>query len=112
MRSIVTATQNWDEKSVISGPKVSAFYANLDGNDDCITWDTHMFMAFCGKPNFRKKELVRAESILREVAAEMDLTAAQCQAAIWAGWRCLEGWNRSDFPVCEEWVNYVTKGGL
>ena len=112
MKSIVTAATNFDATGKVSGPKVSAFYENLTGNDDCITWDTHMFMAFVGRQSMRVKELARAESILREVAVELDLTPAQCQAAIWAGWRCLEGWNRSDFPVIEEWFNYITKGGL
>jgi hypothetical protein len=112
MRGIVTAATNFEEHRIISGPKVSAFYANLTGDDDCITWDSHMFNAFVGRLNMRVKELARAEAILREVAVELDLTPCQCQAAVWAGWRCLEGWNPAEFPVIEEWSNYNTKGGL
>lgn len=104
---IVRACERYADSRTISGPKVSTFYEALSGNDDCIVWDTHMFRAFANKNNFRKKELATAESILRAVAVTLDLTACQCQAAIWAGWRQLEGWGRSDYPVCEEWLNFV-----
>jgi hypothetical protein len=112
MKSITRACVNWRDSNAISGPKVSVFFDALYGNDDCIVWDTHMFRAFAGKDNFRKKELAKAESILRAVAVTLDLTPCQCQAAVWAGWRQLEGWNRSDYPVCEEWLNFVKRGSL
>lgn len=106
MRMIVNAVDKWETSRKISGPKVSAFYANLTGDYDCITWDTHMFQCFAGKSSFRKSELSRAESIIRSISKKYNLMLAQTQAAIWSGWRMSEGLNPSPFSVFEEWNNF------
>lgn len=109
MKSITNACERWTESKEFGpySPKVSAFYKVLSGCDETIVWDTHMIQAFVGRDKIRKTELTKAESRLRSVARDLDLTPCQCQAAIWAGWRGIQGWTRSDYPVLEEYSRFI-----
>jgi hypothetical protein len=113
MGAIARAADNWIDRRVISGPKVSAFYTALMGCDDGIVWDTHMINAFgIELTRFNGSARGECERILRIVAKRLNLTPLQAQAAVWCGWRSILGYNYSGFPVIDEYRAFVDNAAL
>jgi len=81
---------------VLGGAKVTAFYANIMGDDSKVTIDRHAIDVACGRPMTDAERAIairgkagynRLADIYREVAVEFGYTASQTQAIVWVWWR-------------------------
>jgi hypothetical protein len=68
----------------MSGPKVSAFYKNLIGDQTAVTLDAHMWEIIYGARRGTPLRQRYAVMIIGRVAMDVGLTNAQTQAALWA----------------------------
>lgn len=68
--------------SVLGGPKVTAFYRAIMGDEEQAVIDVWMWRALGVKPDGMKYE--DAVNILRQAAAKVDLPVATFQALVWA----------------------------
>jgi hypothetical protein len=86
-----------DERSaagILSGPKVTAFHANLLGRSDVVTLDSHAFNAWKGYratgsklPRIRVTEERQARADYLRAARVKGETACAFQAILWVVWR-------------------------
>ena len=89
-------------ESVVSGVKVTAFYANIMGDDSVVTLDRHAIDVAVGKvlTDDERQAIARAKgkrgpviaayvSAARIASRESGerITPAQLQAIVWVGWR-------------------------
>lgn len=74
-----------------SAPKVSAFAANLSGNGERVTIDTHAVQAALNDPLWRKSLHAPQYRIFADVyalvAREVELRPCDFQAVIWCAWK-------------------------
>lgn len=81
------ALAHYEKTGEIRGPKTSKFAAAIKGDQTAIVLDLWMCRAF----GFDQAEFTRpavrkeCEKRVRSVARSLDITPAQCQAAIWFG---------------------------
>jgi hypothetical protein len=83
--------------TLLSGPKVTAFYHNtLDPDDDTwVTVDGHIYSAYVGERmrmteariRMRGKEYQEAADAIRECAGKYNLSAPRFQSTIWLVWK-------------------------
>ncbi len=84
----------------VSGPKVTAFRANLLGENKPVTIDSWMMRVFLQsdrKAPENDEEYRRMEQMVRTVAAEYGVTPSAMQAILWVGIKDEEG-DPSDTP--------------
>lgn len=92
-RDIAWQIANGGSAGLITGPKTTAFYQNLIGNENEVTVDVWMLRAAgVFLPNKTNMDNV-AESV-RKIARYRRLTPAQVQAIIWTVIR--DRWNAND----------------
>ena len=68
----------------VKGPKVSAFYQNLIGNEDAVTIDVWVMRYFGFKqdsPTARQRQAIT--DAIRKMAPKYKMTPAQLQAVVW-----------------------------
>ena len=83
-RRVVAAGDSWAGDYGPTAPKVSAFYANIMGNEDAVTIDTWMLVAGgLTRQNMTALQYAALADSLRKVAAEFHLSPAVAQAIIW-----------------------------
>lgn len=90
MRSVRVVLERYESadrsRSAIRGPKTAAFAANLSGDYRPVVLDTHMAYALGVEQKFfAGRRYEAAADVVRAVAAELGLTPAAAQAAIWVG---------------------------
>lgn len=81
--------------SYLQGPKVTAFYYNLLGDDGRVTLDSHAFNAYMGKrvvgaktgKKIGKKAHAAATQAFERAAAHHGESASAFQAIIWLVWK-------------------------
>jgi uncharacterized radical SAM superfamily protein len=87
--NIMSTLSEWSD---LSGPKVSAFFANLMGNNHRATIDTWMQL-FKGQKPFdyqgRPHEYLLYQAQLRNIAKDLNWTPSQAQASVWIFMRTL-----------------------
>jgi hypothetical protein len=79
----------------IRGPKVTAFYYNLIGNEDALTLDSHAMNAYLGARVYgsdlkTKPRVSERDAMLRaykSLARHNGITPAGAQAVIWLYWK-------------------------
>lgn len=69
----------------IRGPKISAFYEVLVGNNNAIVLDTHMASAFFINKQWNNTKRKKATKVITKIAKEFNWKPAHVQAAIWCG---------------------------
>jgi len=85
MRSVRTAVEHWEATGEIRGPKTGAFYAALLGDGSAVVLDVWMAKVL-GIPQEmlgRVRVYRKGEDRIRAVAAVVDWTPAETQAALW-----------------------------
>ena len=76
--------------ALLNGPKITAFYHNLRGDDSHVTIDIHMANAMANTqftvdslPNLNITTYKRFAEAVREVAQKKNIPAASLQAKVW-----------------------------
>jgi len=75
---------------VVSGPKVTAFFHNICGEQDLVTLDTHAMNAWAGDPTGKAypakvREQMRADYV--DCATLVGVAPSEFQAVVWVVWR-------------------------
>ena len=117
MKGIRTSVRKFRTGDGISGPKTSAFCANLSGDYGPVTLDIWMAYALgIDQTDFnRKANRAKAEDRIVGVGQALGLEPAEAQAAVWTGYRTRVGRNHSPFSVASEYLkardnNWVIEG--
>lgn len=92
-RDIAWQIANGGSFDLITGPKTSAFFQNLIGNDHEVTVDVWMLRA-AGVYEPTKANIDNVTASIRKIARYRRLTPAQIQAIIWTTIR--DRWNAND----------------
>jgi hypothetical protein len=87
--STVAALQHWEATGEIRGRKTEAFARALKGDPTALVLDVHMAHALqvAQAKLFRADNWEKATTRIAWVAGDLDMTMAECQAAIWHGYR-------------------------
>ena len=113
MRSVRRSVEIWETRGEILGPKTSAFYAALMGDENAVVLDTHMAGLFAvdQKTAFnRKRELAHWTRVVRRVADLIGESARDTQAALWYSRKLAIGENPELFPIALEYRNFLRHG--
>lgn len=87
-------------KRILNGPKITAFFANIIGEDAC-TVDGHAHNIYYNKRlalkdkrlSIGKKEYAKIERAYRKAARKLGLRASELQAITWVAWRRIHNIN-------------------
>lgn len=88
--SVIRALEHWEATGEIRGPKTRAFSYALQGIPDAVVIDVWMIRAIPSldaSKSLTRKRYRDAATIVREVAAEVGMSPAATQAAIWVAVR-------------------------
>lgn len=113
MRSVRRSVEIWEASGEILGPKTSAFYAALMGDENAVVLDTHMAGLFAvdQKTAFkRKRELAHWCRVVRHIAKLIGESARDTQASLWYSRKLAIGENPELFPIALEYRNFVRHG--
>lgn len=103
----------WFEKTgEIRGPKTSAFYRAIMGDDSAVVLDTWMAKAL--KVDYaallnNKSHFKKAEMRVRAAAKRLDISPAECQAAIWAAAVTDAGQTPGEIPTIDDILKDAAK---
>lgn len=86
-------------RRTLNGPKITAFFNNIyDTDNSDVTVDTWMHLAALGKymsiderPSLKKKDYQEIETVIKELAIDVQLRPYELQAVLWCTIKRLNG---------------------
>lgn len=112
LKSVRRSVDIWRTEGKIHGPKTSAFFRAILGDVKSIVVDVHMANLYGVDARLVRSTKHRSpiEQSVKRVARRISVAPRDAQACLWFAQKRLNGETPTEFPILDEYKNWLAKG--